>query len=206
MPLIVSEKVNKDCIWGLWEISESIIDLENLVSAEDLKKSKEFTLEKRKLEYLGSRALIKSLAETINIDYQGTTNNHKGCPELSGTPVQVSISHSGHFATAILDKKKKVGIDIELIQEKIGRVALKFLKNDEISNDIEQLTIFWCVKEAAYKIYAEKNISLRDEINIIEYPENNNGICKAEVKTASYMETFSFRFKRYQDFIIAFNI
>ncbi len=76
----------------------------------------------------------------------------KGKPSLKGRCI--SISHdSKHLAMAFASHK--VGIDMEMIQERIVRLQEKFLDKQmqaQCANDVRELTRCWCAKEAIYKV------------------------------------------------------
>ena len=70
--------------------------------------------------------------------------------------VNLSITHSKEFSAVALSKK--VGLDIEIQQQKIKNLTSKFIINHtEIDNyDIKNLTNIWCIKESTYKAFGKK--------------------------------------------------
>lgn len=77
----------------------------------------------------------------------------------------ISISHSHTFA-AIAVGDKPLGVDIELEQPKVHRIAPRFLHASEIAPTASdrRLTTQWCIKEAAYKALGKKGLSFLHHI------------------------------------------
>ena len=77
-----------------------------------------------------------------------------GKPYLVNMPFQISMSHSFDYAAVMISRKNPVGIDIELIKEKVENVLPeKFMRPEEMDfiakdeNRIQQLYVCWCAKE-----------------------------------------------------------
>ena len=52
-------------------------------------------------------------------------------PFLADEAFHFSISHCGEYVAAIVSKTNRVGVDIEVISEKVVRIKDKFLKREE---------------------------------------------------------------------------
>ena len=58
---------------------------------------------------------------------------------------------------------------MEKIDIKLSRVASKFLSKEEFENaadNVKLLCIYWCSKEALYKLHGRKKVSFKDDILI----------------------------------------
>lgn len=83
-----------------------------------------------------------------------------------------SISHCGDYAAVIVSKDHRVGIDIELVTEKVGRIKHKFLSVEEFANiqhstlNTQHLTLLWCCKEAVFKWYGSGGVDFKDDIHL----------------------------------------
>jgi len=81
----------------------------------------------------------------------------------------ISISHSYYFSTIAISGDD-IGIDIEMVRDKIKVIQHKFVNTDfdALSNEdlIKQYTIIWGAKEAMYKIYPYGGLSFRENIAI----------------------------------------
>ncbi|MEO5908493.1 MAG: 4'-phosphopantetheinyl transferase superfamily protein, partial [Ginsengibacter sp.] len=110
-------------------------------------------------------------------------------PLLSDGKFNFSISHCGKFAAAIVSENKSVGIDVELIREKITLVKNKFLSAKELSLlpdnmlpilDYQLLTLFWSAKETIYKWHGKSPLSFKNNMSIDElFFENGQGFINA---------------------------
>jgi phosphopantetheinyl transferase len=81
----------------------------------------------------------------------------------------VSISHS-HLAATLAISERPIGVDIELIRDKIANIDFKFssepfLLDRRLNADyINELTVVWGVKEALFKIVNQVGISYKNDI------------------------------------------
>jgi phosphopantetheinyl transferase len=162
----------------VWEITKS--------SDELLSKFDDFTLfavdfnkissEKRKLEFLGIRWLLKILLEKeTNVLYnaEGKPFLYNGCPHIS-------ISHSGNWMAVMIHPTKHIGIDIECPTDKIQKVYKRFLSKTEqfeLSNgkDYKQLLIAWSAKEALYKIIGKEAVDFAKQLRLMPFEVKAEG-------------------------------
>jgi siderophore (surfactin) biosynthesis regulatory protein len=161
------ETLEDGSIIGFWLIEETEDELITLLGnrSDLLDAMASFSSEKRRLEFVATRVLLKNmLKEEKTIAY-----TPDGYPFLTDNSYNISISHTGKYVGIILNKYRKVGIDIEKISDKVLRVRDKYLSEYE-QNFVEKnnakvhLTLMWCAKEAVYKIV--NNIKI-DSINQI---------------------------------------
>jgi len=191
MGLIIDKMVNNNCRLGIWEIEESYDELisDLKLSREEIDKLVSFKNHRRKLEWLSVRVLLNTLTQkNNNIVYNG---NRK--PFLADKSYHISISHSDHYAAVIISAQNNVGIDIEKIQPKITHIAEKFINRTEFqhiesSNKIYHLYIYWCAKEALYKMFDKKDISFKDNIFIEPFIPKDEGTITGKVKTPEINE------------------
>ena len=142
---------------GVWEISESINELKAL---SDELKVNQIKSEKRKLEILSARALLKEMFGNSKLDY-----NKYGAPILDNNN-KISISHSKQLV-AIIISELKLGIDIEINSERVLKIKNKFLSdNDNTNESQEDLTIAWSTKECVFKWHQRGNLNFKDDILI----------------------------------------
>ena len=172
MPLYRSFKLEKNKSLYIWEIKESLKDLENEVtlSLNDEEKLLSIKSAQRKKEFLASRTLLNfTKLQNTEIKY-----NIDGAPELDNNKY-ISITHCKNFA-GIAIGNNKLGFDLENYREKIFTILPKFLnKNEEFIYEfdsiIKGLTLIWTAKEAIYKAISAKGISFKN--NIIISPFKN---------------------------------
>ncbi|MFN3405399.1 MAG: 4'-phosphopantetheinyl transferase family protein [Cytophagaceae bacterium] len=208
MPLILIEYYNEEYLWGLWQISESADELINEVKNYEKVPEKILSaIDKRKREWAAARILLKQIVDYQGKQYTGTCYNETGCPVLVNSEDHISISHSNEFVSVIVNTRKKVGIDIELINEKVLRVRDKFLSEREISeagDKVSVLSTYWAIKEAIFKLYSGYSLNFRDQIYVHRVPDVNFGEIEAEVYIENQVK-LKMKFLRYRDYIITYN-
>lgn len=199
------EKIeNQDYTIILWAITENKDELLEILNfyPDIIEQISSFNSEKRILEYLSVRCALKEVLPDAIITY-----NEYGKPFIKDSEYNISISHTGTFATIILSKTKNVGIDIERITERVSRVKYKFLSEGELSNIDEKserthLALNWAAKEAIYKISNIPQLSFFD-ITIEKFQPYLNGEFTAKVKTN---EELNLQYKVYRDFVLVWTI
>lgn len=210
MPLLTIENLSPHSKWAIWEVTEPF---ELLCTELDLKKEAEKVTniknDQKKREKTAGRILLKKIIESWGELYEGTSCDLFGKPYLSQKNYFVSISHSNGYTVAIIDKISKIGIDIELIKEKIVKIAPRVFSQEEIGfrgmSDIPKLITLWSVKESLYKLYGERGLDFRNNIKIHSFDFNEKGgVCKGEVITNDIAGVYDIRYFKYKDFIISY--
>jgi 4'-phosphopantetheinyl transferase len=175
MPIIKVQKINKQSYWGLWFISESQDELQNLV--EDEIDSSIINPNKKK-EWLAGRALLKELVNQSGGEYKGTTKDEYGKPFLINHTQQISLSHSYPYVAALIDESKPVGIDLEQPKSKLLNIASRVLSEKELidaGNDVVKHCVYWCAKEAMYKLYGKRGLHFSSELLVNGFTLENAG-------------------------------
>jgi len=139
-------------------------------------------LDKRKLEWLSQRKILRALFPDQLIQISHSDN---GKPSLEGIESHVSISHSDRFTAMMFDPKKDIGIDIQIEKENIKEGVSLFMNKQEITDtnsgeDVRQLHIYWGAKESVYKFLAGEVDSLANDIYIKPFEASTNGNLLAE--------------------------
>lgn len=202
MPVLNKKNINNSLSIGIWHIVES---KENLLETYvdrgfDTTNVIETKSELRLKQWLAVRLLLHEFYPNVEISY-----NEFGLPFLSNK-VEISISHAGDYAVIALNTSEKCGIDIEKISAKVERVKHKFLNVQEleIANSLEELTLFWCAKEALYKLYGEKEIIFNEQlfINLINEPK----IIQGRIKTSKNDELHEMVVEKIDDYFLVYTI
>ena len=117
---------------------------------------------KRKKEVAVTLFIIKQLFGNDTV----LKHNENGKPFLNNSSIHISISHSGNLLCIAYSDKYEVGIDIQFWSNALYRTVDKYLStNEQQQLDINNKTVLlksWTAKEAAYKIFNIKNLSLKD--------------------------------------------
>jgi 4'-phosphopantetheinyl transferase len=209
MAIAFRMQVDEDTEFALWKMEEQADDLYNQLQLNDKEKAYIESLGngKRNLHWLGTRVLLRTMLHTD--DYIDCQVDEHGKPYLVNMPYHISLSHSFDYAAVMLSKNKPVGIDIELISEKVERIAHKFLSNEELAmiepkDKIQQLYVFWCAKEAVYKCNGRKVISFLDHIHIDEVNWTKSGKLKTSIRKGDMHLDFDVNYMPYGDYMIGY--
>ena len=209
MPLFKTEIVNEACLWGLWEITETLPQLYTLwtPNEHDTAYLLSISHEGRRKQTLASRVLVQQLLQHWGKYYLGIIKNRNGQPLLSGHEYYVSVSHTEHYATAILHQSCPVGIDIEPVKEKLVRIIPRILSADEYwhaNNNPDMLCVYWCAKEALYKLYSLRQLSFREQINVNSFDFRENGTLFGTIRTDRYLIHCAVFYQKIHNFIVAY--
>jgi len=191
LPLIFQEKFSEFEI-AVWRINEdeNFFRLQLQLSEEEKIFLQNIKAPNKRLEWLASRHLIRSLLKTdLFID---SNFKQKGKPELLSHKKEISISHSSGVC-AVIVSEKKAGVDIELLGRNVSSMAHKFIsdeekKNRELTGD--ELLFIWCVKECLFKLYAKGGVDFQRDL-FAELPIEKSGISKAEIRKTDFSKTLT---------------
>jgi phosphopantetheinyl transferase len=178
MPLFYQHNIDAHTHIGVWRIEEEEAFFMRSVSAQ-----KEISHPYKRLQHLAGRYLLTVLAP--DLPHSSLEITKEGKPVLTEGDFQLSISHCGNFAAAIVSNKKPVGIDVELETPRLQAIAPKFL--DEIERSflsdwgdfphmhLQLLTMLWSAKEAVFKWYGKGQVDFRQHIHLCDaitgYPD-----------------------------------
>src|SRR5258708_37788573 len=105
--------------------------------------------------------------------------------------------------------KQPVGIDIEQVKEKVERIAHKFMQPEEMNfinnrHKIQQLYVCWCVKEAVYKCFGQKEISFADNISLKPFNFDKKGNVNALLNKGVINLDYQVDYLQYEDYMIGY--
>lgn len=204
-------RINKHSQLGLWKIEESTDELLKMLALTPMESDllSRITHPQRKKQWLAYRVLIKKMlnitkALDINYDVSGT-------PRILNHFTYVSVTHSGPFSAAILHKKYQAGIDLEEITPRIIRVKEKFLSPEELrspdtARDPEQLTAYWCAKEAIFKARTCHISSLKEQIYIHPFDVKTLPVVQGMIKEKEKEQIFYLALEKTDNYLMAYTI
>ena len=183
MPLFY-EHINDFAKIAIWHIAEGKNFFLEKVPAQ-----REITHPHKQLQHLAGRYLLQHLYPDFPYHLIEIADTNK--PFLPNEEYHFSISHCGDYAAVIVSKDHRVGIDIELVTEKVEKVKHKFLNEEElavvngqwlmVNGKMQLLTLLWCCKEAVFKWYGNGGVDFRDDIHLQPHSLNtDNGIINCE--------------------------
>lgn len=208
MPLQSFYHFDQDFAIAIWKMEEDLLSLETMAS--DIvggtfhTEYADFTLAKRKREFLISRILLKVVLNKYGLEFHGIDKDLHNKPFLLVHPFPISITHSHDYAAVIMHKYRRVGIDLERVNPSIASVQDKFLTKDELrffENDIQKLTLAWSAKESAFKLIGRKGLSLKKHIDL-SIP--NGGTMRGSIAYESSRLDVIVNYRTIEDYVLTF--
>ena len=156
----------------IWEINDTDkIEVSNLPN-NILKKIESNKSQLKKNQILAVHQILKHR----NIPARDLFYNSYGAPSLSNG-LNISITHSESFVAVCLSKEK-MGIDLQIISQKISKISDKFINDLEKKftekNNLQRLTQLWTIKEAAYKYFTVGQLSVKNDIIVNQLGDDSN--------------------------------
>jgi|GEM_PF-890047 len=178
MPLHSVQALSPTAILGLWHLTEPPEALWPLLPPAYRALIPPTAGPVRQAHWLGVRALAHALATQLlpsaTADNFIIRNDTEGRPWLAGTPqpLEISLSHSGEWAAAIICSTGRAGIDIEIVRDKARRLAAMFLSDDEMAaaatlpeaSATQRYSLLWSAKETLYKLAARPGLIFREQL------------------------------------------
>lgn len=128
-----------------------------------------FKSQHRQNEWLTVRAMLCQIfGHAKKVDY-----TVQGKPYVSDIEYKISISHSKKYAALLLSDMDHVGVDVEMISDKVLRVANRISTSCELPENFEDfgaiqkqrwITTLWTIKEAVYKSLENQELDLLVDI------------------------------------------
>lgn len=168
MPVFFQHQINDTTRLGIWKIEETEAFFKGNVP-----QHRDVTHPHKRLQHLAGRFLLQFLYPGFPYNLIEIADTRK--PFLPGEEYHFSISHCGDFAAAIVSRKDRVGIDIEMPTGRVEKVKTKFLNDAELLGfgmdganhyDAAMLTTLWSAKEAVFKWYGEGSVDFRQHIQL----------------------------------------
>ncbi len=190
MPLFYTHNINENTRLAVWHITEDEEFFRKINISHRL-----ISHPHKRLQHLSGRYLLKIMDPDFPVNRIKLDGRR---PYLDNNSYYFSISHCGDYAAAILSKDHPVGIDVELITDKIGMIETKFLNEkesellrDKISDQElpRMLTACWSAKESMFKWYALGNVSFRQDMLIKDIRLKNDGSGRFETFFGKEKET-----------------
>jgi phosphopantetheinyl transferase len=168
MPLIREWEPDEHSLAAIWKIEEPEEFFALATGLESAIKS-----DKRRIERLAGRFLLQYLKADFPLHHIMPDEHDK--PRIPRNQYYFSISHSYPYIAAMVSNKAECGIDIQVWRDCMEVVQHKFLSEKEQSffdNNVQLITLAWCVKEAAYKWLGRRGIDFIEQLPIISFKEN----------------------------------
>ena len=197
MGLYLKKKLDNEAEIGVWQITETEEELKELSSTP--------TDEMEEISFIRSESLrkqrlaVRALLNTMFDDKVYLSHHDNGKPYIENNPINISISHTAKYVAVILHEEENVGIDIESLDRDFSAVEKKALSEDEI-DDLEdekrneQLAIYWCAKEAIFKLLSRYNVDFAEQIEIERFRPRGEGELEATFISKNEEEEFDLEY------------
>ncbi|MDP1815227.1 MAG: 4'-phosphopantetheinyl transferase superfamily protein [Leadbetterella sp.] len=180
MPLYYQQNINDTTKLAVWKIEEN-----DDFFLEKVSLHLPVTHPHKRLQHLAGRYLLPFLFTDFPVSLIEIADTRK--PFLPKEQYHFSISHSGDYAAAIVSSTHRVGIDAEMVTDRVKRIIQKFVHQDELdslhhlsgSKLIEQLTILWGAKEAMFKWWGRGDIDFSEVMRTQYFELSKTGTINA---------------------------
>ncbi len=121
-----------------------------------------------------------------------------GKPTLDGW--HISVSHTRGFAALILSDLEEVAVDIEYQSDRVGRIAKRFIREDEPVSSTEEMLLLWSAKETLFKLHSSVHLQyfemrlreMNESVMQVEDITQNKVVNINYECSADYVLTYSF--------------
>ena len=199
MPLYLKKELEDKTRIGVWQVTETEEELKALSSipSDELEEISFIRSDSLRRQKLAVRALLDEMFE----DKVYLSHHDNGKPYIENCVTNISITHTEKYVAVILNDNDDVGIDIESLSRDFSSVEKKALSEDEI-DDLEddekrngQLAIYWCAKEAIYKMLGQYDVNFAEQIEVEKFRPKKDGELEATFEDEDgYEEEFDLEY------------
>jgi len=194
--LFFQQNINQSSKLAIWKIEEPELFYTELVTI-----STTISHPHKRLQHLAGRYLLPFLFADFPHNSIEIAETRK--PFLPTAEFQFSISHCADFAAAIVSKNKAVGIDIEMITERVHKIKHKYLHATEqafvndypIEKQTELLTLLWSAKEAMFKWWGRGDIDFSEAMQIQSFELKESGVIYTSFKKEKFETALELNYK-----------
>ncbi len=208
MPVLTLLKPASRTSAGIWHILEKEEELAQMTrNPDEAGCPTVITHPLKRKQWLACRIILQHIAGmNVEVFY-----NENGKPMAGEAGLFISFSHSGEYAAAMIGDGIPVGIDIEVIKPRIFRVARHFLNKEELdaladeSGDPARLYVYWCAKEAIFKLFGKPGTDFRNDITIhpFDYLCNVKDFAKASLRSEDQIRPCMVYYQKLGNLMIA---
>lgn len=192
---------------GIWEVTESLADLEASVQLSENEKCQysTFRFDGRKKEWLAVRALLcHMMGHQSPINYLDT-----GRPTTQGC--HISISHTRNYVSVSI-ANKPTAVDIEFISDRANKVWQRFVSDSEMhyidfENPTLPLLVIWSAKEVLYKLYDRQGVIFNSDLyvrGITGVSASSTGKFKGGIKHSGFNSETELYYEITSDYVLVY--
>lgn len=163
----------------------------------------------KKKEWATARLAIHDALKTLEVPYPGFFKDEHGKSQAMNGQGYVSLTHTPGYAGAIFHREQPVGIDMDLVREKILNIGFRFLDPSELDfleNDPIHFTMAWSAKESIFKCQGKRGVSFRENI-LLEPFEINALKIKGRIRGTDFADHhYTVDVRRLENVILTYTI
>jgi hypothetical protein len=211
MPLFYQQNINATTKMAIWAIEEPLVFFESKLPGR-LEAIKTILHPEKRTQHLAARLLLKDMLP--NMDLNSIQYAANGKPYFANTPIHFSISHCNGYAACVISEQGPVGIDIELIHERIKKVAPKFLHISELEKintlseeaQLKEMSFVWAAKEAMYKMNEKLGIDFSEHLKVEGLTSNTKGMIYASILSEASALDVEIHYELRENFVWAVSL
>jgi phosphopantetheinyl transferase len=211
MPLFYQQNINATTKMAIWAIVEPLAFFESKLEGR-VEASKNSMHPVKRTQHLAAKLLLQEMLPEVHINSIEYAANGK--PYFVNESVHFSVSHCNGFAACVISEEGPVGIDIELIQDRIKKVAPKFLHHSELEKintlneeaQLKEMSFVWAAKEAMYKMNEKLGIDFSAHLRIEGLTNNRNGIMSGSILSEATALDVQIHYELRENFVWAVSL
>ncbi len=211
MPLFYQQNINATTKMAIWAIEESLAFFESKLEGR-VEASKNIMHPVKRTQHLAARLLLQEMQPEVDVNSIEYAANGK--PYLVNESVHFSVSHCNGFAACVISEEGPVGIDIELIQDRIKKVAPKFLHHSELEKintlneeaQLKEMSFVWAAKEAMYKMNEKLGLDFSEHLRVEGLTNNTNGMMSGSILSEAAALDVEIHYELRENFVWAVSL
>jgi phosphopantetheinyl transferase len=211
MPLFYQQNINATTKMAIWAIEEPLEYFESkFLGRVEVSKNRMHPV--KRIQHLAARLLLQEMLPVIDMNSIQYAANGK--PYFENESLYFSLSHCNGYAACAMSEEGPVGIDIELIHERIKKVAHKFLHCSELEKintlnepaQLKEMSFVWAAKEAMYKMYEKLGIDFSEHLRIEHLSNNKIGIMAGSILSEASALDVQIHYELRENFVWAVSL
>jgi len=203
------EKIDSSSAIALKIIEDQEIESMSFLSFREKLSFANISHPEKQKEWATARHAIHDALQVLNEPYPGFFKDEHGKSQSMNGRGFVSLSHTPGIAGAIYHREQPVGIDMDLIREKILRIGFRFLDNSELDfleKDPVHYTMAWSAKESIFKCQGKRGVSFRDNI-LLEPFSPDAQVIKGKIRGTDFADHhYTVQVKKIGEVILTYTI
>jgi phosphopantetheinyl transferase len=212
MPLLLKRTLVNNAHLGIWNVLENEAYFLQQLDLQPVEREELAALKgHRRIEWLASRYLVHDmLLDHGSEDRIPVLKDSYGKPHIWDSPFHLSFSHS-HEMVAVMLAESLTGIDIQKFVSKIGSLAHRFLREEELNSlreqtRLEHLHFYWCAKEALFKAHGRRQVDFRQHLWVEPFDYGEIVTTTGIVHKENPVEHYKLWFEKIGDYFLAYCI